>query len=86
MFPVGLYCSSFGVGVVADDLGGVLSEVGDLGLEGLSFFWVLYFGDVDAVLIGEWVEDIHVFDCIFASLLVSVDEVDPMVDVLRHVS
>ena len=82
MFPVGLYCSSFGVGVVADDLGGVLSEVGDLGLEGLSFFWVLYFGDVDAVLIDECVEDIHVFDDIFASLFGSVNEINPVVDVL----
>jgi hypothetical protein len=41
--------------------------------------------EIDAVLVGEWVEDVHLFNCVLAALFVAVDQVDPMVDVLRNV-
>lgn len=73
------------MGIVADDLRRILSEVCDLGLEGLQFCLVCDFFKVDAVLVGERVEDVDIFDCVLASLLVAVDEVDPVTDVFRNI-
>jgi hypothetical protein len=41
---------------------------------------------IDAIFIGKWVEDIHMFNSILTSLFVAVDEVYPVIDVLRDVS
>lgn len=60
--------------------------MGDLRLEGHSFSGVGDFVEVDAVLVGEGVEDVHVLDCVSSPLLVPVDEVDPVVDVVRNVA
>lgn len=68
--------------IIADDLCGVLAEMCDLCFKGLQLILICDFVEINAVLIGEGIEDIHVLDCIFASLLVAVDQVDPLVNVL----
>ena len=73
------------MGVAADDLRGVLSEMGDLRLEGHFLLGVADFLEVNAVLVGEGVEDIEVLNGFLAPLLVPINQVDPMVQVLRDV-
>ena len=72
--------------VVSDDLRWILSEVRYLCLKGYPFLWVFNPIEVDAVLVGEGVEDVHVLYGLFTPLLVAVDQIDPVVDVFRHVS
>lgn len=66
--------------VVSDDLRRVLPEVSNLRLERnpLSLFCDLI--KIDAVLVGERIEDIHMLNRVLASLFVAVDEIDPVVD------
>lgn len=59
--------------VVSDDLRWILSEVRYLRLEGDPFLRVFYPIEVDAALIGEGVEDVHVLNGLFTTLFVAVD-------------
>lgn len=68
------------VRVVADDLGRVLSEVSYLRFKGNAFGVLRDLIEIYAVFISEWVEDIHVLNCILASLFVAVNEINPVVD------
>jgi hypothetical protein len=59
-----------------------LPEFGNLNLEGIALDRVLQLLEVDAALIGKWVEQVEVLQ---GSLLVPEDQVDPEVKVVRHV-
>jgi hypothetical protein len=86
LLPGGLHGSPQRVGITPNDLRGVLAEVSNLSLEGLSFIGLSDQGEIDAVFIGEWVEYIHTLDCIFAPLFVAVYEIDPAGYVVSNVS
>jgi len=79
---VGLRVQPFGVGVVADDLGWVLPEVSYLGLEGFLLPPLIDFVEVNAVFVGERIEDVHILNGVFPPLLVAINKVNPMVDII----
>jgi hypothetical protein len=83
--PIGLGGYSLRVRVVADNLGWILSEVGDLRLERLLLLWFLDFVQIDTVLVGEGVKDIHIVNSILATLFVAVDQIYPLSNLLRDV-
>lgn len=62
-----------------------LSEVVDLIDDTLSFHWILDIVNVDDILVGEVVEEIHGLFCGRSLLLVTEDEVDPVVKIFRDV-
>lgn len=57
----------------------------NLRLKGDPFLRVFYPIEVDAVLVSEGVEDVHVLYGLLTSLLVAVDQIDPVIDVFRDV-
>ena len=65
-----------------EELAWSLPEFGDLHLEGIALDRVLQLLEVDAALIGKWVEQVEVLQ---GPLLVPKDQVDPEVQVVRHV-
>lgn len=71
--------------VAADNLRGVLSEMGNLSLERHFFLGVANFLEVDAILVGEGIENIKTFNCLLASLFVPVNQIYPMIQMLGHV-
>jgi len=58
---------------VTDDLRRILSKVRDLCFEGEAFVGVFDFIEVDAIFVGERIEDVHVLDCLLAALFIPVD-------------
>lgn len=85
VLPCCLNGSALRVRAVPDDLRGILTKVGDLCFEGFLLIWLSDEVEVEAIFIGEGVEDIHTLDGIFASLLVAIDQINPARDVLSHV-
>ena len=65
-----------------EELAWSLSEFSDLHLEGITLDGVLQLLEVDAALIGEWVEQVEVLQ---GPLLVPKDQVDPEVQVVGDV-
>ena len=85
ILPLCLACQSLGVRVVSDDLCRVLPKVGNLSLKGLLFLPFLNLIQVDTIFVCEWVENVHIFNGILSSLFVAVNQINPVVDVLRHI-
>jgi hypothetical protein len=67
------------------DLLGALSEFIDLALDSHLFDGVLDFFDINHPLIGEGMEEIECLNGFLPSLLVAEDEVNPFMDVIRHI-
>lgn len=61
-----------------EELGRDLSEVDDLGLAAFLMDLVLFVGEVEVLVVGEVVVDVHVFLCLFSLLLVAENQVDPV--------
>lgn len=70
--------------IISNDLRRILPEVSYLCLKGHPLVRILNFFKIDAMLIGEWVEDVHAFHCLLAALFVAVDQVDPLVQGFRY--
>lgn len=66
--------------VISDDLRRVLAEVSNLRFKRYSFSFLSDLIKVDTVLIGKWIKDIHMLNCILSSLFIAVYEIDPVVD------
>lgn len=81
---MGFLHSSSRVRIVSNDLRRILPEMSNLCLKGHPLVRILNFFKIDAMLIGEWVEDVHAFHCLFPALFVPVDQVDPLVQALRY--
>jgi hypothetical protein len=61
-----------------EELGRDLSEVDDLGLAAFLVHLVLFVGEVEVLVVGEVVVDVHVLLCLLSLLLVPEDQVDPV--------
>ena len=72
--------------VIADYLCWVLTEVSDLSLKRLFLIPFFNFVEVNWIFIGERIKDVDIFNCIFASLFVAVDEINPVIDVFWYIS
>lgn len=57
----------------------------DLSLERYPLLFFFNLIEVDTIFIGKRVKYIHVVNCIFPSLLVAVNQVDPVVYILGDV-
>ena len=68
-----------------EDLFGTLPELVDLALDAHLFYGVLDLLDIDHALVGEGVEEVVGLDGLLPALLVPEDQVDPLVQVVRHV-
>lgn len=84
VLPMRLLHSSGRMWIISNDLRGVLPEMSNLRLKGHPLISILDFFKIDAMLISQWVEDVHALHCLFSTLLVAVDQVYPLVQALRH--
>lgn len=84
-FPLRLDSQSFRMWVVTDYLGRILPKMRNLGLERLSLILVVNLIQIYTIFVGERIEDVHILDCIFATLLVPIDDIYPLINVFRDV-
>lgn len=73
VLPMCFLHSSGGVRIVSNNLRRILPEVSNLGLKGHPLVCVLNFLKIDAMLISQWVEDVHALHCLLSPLFVAVD-------------
>lgn len=74
---------ALGVGLW-EDLGGGLTEVYDLALDGFAVFGVREGLEIHGVLVGEVEEYVECFDCLLPSLLIPIHQINPVIDILTN--
>lgn len=74
------------MGVVTNNLGRILSEMSNLSFEAFSFIRLFDFIQIDTIFVGKGIENIHTFDCILASLLETVNQIYPAIQMLTDIS
>lgn len=73
------------MGMVGDDLAGGLAEMGDLAFE-TETLGLLWDGiEIEAVLVGEMIEDVHFCDGLLAPLFIPIDQIHPARHTLRDI-
>ena len=68
-----------------DDLGWILTKMCDLCLEGEAFIWIFDLIEVDAIFVSEGIENVHVFYCLLTPLFITVNKINPLLDVFTDI-
>jgi hypothetical protein len=86
VLPSSLCYHFSGVRVVAYNLSWVLAEMGNLGFKRLQVSWVCHLIQINAVFVGQRIEDVHTLNGVLPSLLVAIDNVDPLMEIRRDIT
>lgn len=65
-----------------EQLAGRLAKFANMSFIGHSLIWVGNFGKIDVAFVGVWVVNVVVLDRV---LLASEDQINPQMQILRHV-